>query len=84
MRKLALSILLCAALFAGTGLYAAPRPNIVIIFADDLGWSDLGCYGGEIPPPNIDALAQGGLRFTRFYNNVVCGPSRAKRGDERR
>ncbi|MCF7784840.1 MAG: arylsulfatase [Prosthecobacter sp.] len=56
---------------------AASPPNIVLILADDLGWSDLGCYGGEIPTPNIDALAQGGLRFTQFYNNAVCGPSRA-------
>jgi arylsulfatase A-like enzyme len=53
------------------------QPNIVLILADDLGWSDLGCYGGEIPTPNLDALANGGLRFTQFYNNAVCGPSRA-------
>lgn len=56
---------------------ADTRPNIVLILADDLGWSDLGCYGGEIPTPNLDALAAGGLRFTQFYNNAVCGPSRA-------
>lgn len=56
---------------------AAERPNIVLVLADDLGWSDVGCYGGEIPTPNIDALAAGGLRFTQFYNNAVCGPSRA-------
>ncbi|EPR68857.1 arylsulfatase [Cyclobacterium qasimii] len=55
----------------------AKVPNIVLIFADDLGWSDLGCYGGEIPTPNLDALAADGLRFTQFYNNSVCGPSRA-------
>ncbi len=55
---------------------AAERPNIVVILADDLGWSDIGCYGSEIPTPNIDALAAGGLRFTQFYNNSVCGPSR--------
>ncbi|GIX03810.1 MAG: hypothetical protein KatS3mg113_0816 [Planctomycetaceae bacterium] len=53
------------------------RPNIVLILADDLGWSDLGCYGGEIPTPHIDSLAQRGLRFTQFYNNAVCGPTRA-------
>ena len=52
-------------------------PNIVLILADDLGWSDAGCYGGEIPTPNIDSLAAGGLRFTQIYNNAVCGPSRA-------
>ena len=58
-------------------LTAAPRPNIVLILADDMGWSDIGCYGGEIPTPNIDRLAAGGLRFTQFYNNSICGPSRA-------
>ncbi len=55
----------------------APRPNIVVVLADDLGWSDLGCYGGEIPTPNIDTLAASGMRFRQFYNNAVCGPSRA-------
>ena len=53
------------------------RPNFVIIMADDMGWSDIGCYGGEIDTPHIDSLAAGGLRFTRFYNNAVCGPTRA-------
>src|SRR6188472_4534548 len=55
----------------------AERPNIVLILADDLGYSDLGCYGGEIRTPNIDALAQGGLRFTQFYNGGRCCPTRA-------
>lgn len=54
-----------------------PRPNIVLIMADDMGWSDLGCYGGEIRTPVIDALAAGGLRFTRFYNSARCCPTRA-------
>ncbi len=53
------------------------RPNVVIILADDLGWSDVGCYGSEISTPNIDALAQDGLRFTQFYNSARCSPSRA-------
>lgn len=56
---------------------AAERPNIVLFLCDDLGWSDIGCYGGEIPTPNIDALAASGLRFAQFYNHAVCGPSRA-------
>ena len=56
---------------------AAPRPNVVLILADDLGWSDLGCYGGEIATPNLDALAAGGVRFTQFYNSARCCPSRA-------
>ncbi len=52
-------------------------PNMVVILADDLGYSDLGCYGGEIDTPNIDALAKGGVRFTQFYNSARCCPSRA-------
>jgi arylsulfatase len=56
---------------------AAQRPNVVVILADDLGYSDLGCYGSEIPTPNLDRLAAGGLRFTQFYNNARCCPSRA-------
>ena len=55
----------------------APRPNIILIMADDLGFSDLGCYGSEIATPNIDQLAASGLRFRQFYNNAKCGPSRA-------
>ena len=58
-------------------LSAADKPNILIILADDLGWSDLGCYGGEIRTPNLDSLAAGGLRFTQFYNCTRCCPSRA-------
>ena len=52
-------------------------PNILIILADDLGYSDLGCYGGEIATPNLDSLAENGLRFTQFYNTARCWPSRA-------
>lgn len=58
-------------------LYASNRPNILLIMVDDMGWSDLGCYGGEIDTPHIDSLAQEGLRFTQFYNNSVCGATRA-------
>ena len=54
-----------------------PRPNIVVILADDLGYSDIGCYGGEIETPNIDSLASGGVRFTNFYNCARCCPTRA-------
>ena len=53
------------------------RPNILVILNDDMGYSDLGCYGGEIDTPNLDALAAGGLRFTDFYNTPRCSPSRA-------
>ena len=55
---------------------AAQRPNIVLIMADDLGFSDLGCYGSSIETPNLDALAAGGLRFTQFYNTGKCQTSR--------
>ena len=53
------------------------RPNIIVVLADDLGYSDLGCYGSEIATPNLDRLAAGGLRFTQFYNVGRCCPSRA-------
>jgi arylsulfatase len=56
---------------------AARRPNIILILADDVGYSDLGCYGGEIHTPHLDKLARGGLRFTQFYNAARCCPSRA-------
>lgn len=73
--------LFLAGLLAGSQVLCAAepasRPNVVVILADDLGWSDLGCYGGEIPTPHLDKLAAGGLRFRQFYNNAVCGPSRA-------
>ena len=53
------------------------RPNIIVVMADDMGFSDLGCYGGEIKTPTIDRLAKEGVRFSQFYNCNVCGPSRA-------
>ncbi len=69
-------VLLCA--FAGVGFGDKPqRPNIVLILADDLGFSDLGCYGGEIRTPNLDRLAREGKRFTQFYNCAVCVTTRA-------
>src|SRR5439155_3968212 len=58
-------------------LLAANRPNVVVILSDDMGYSDLGCYGGEIRTPNLDALAANGLRFTQFYNTARCCPTRA-------
>jgi len=54
-----------------------PRPNIIVILTDDMGFSDLGCYGSEIHTPNLDALAARGLRFTQFYNTARCCPTRA-------
>jgi arylsulfatase len=72
--KSILTLLACLALL-GTQSFAAP-PNVVIILADDLGFSDLGCYGGEIATPNLDSLAKNGVRFTQFYNTARCWPSR--------
>ena len=74
-----LSALLLLALGAfGVSQGAPPgRPNFVFILADDLGFSDIGCYGSEIATPNLDRLAANGLRFTSFYNTARCWPSRA-------
>jgi arylsulfatase len=71
------SFLSCLAFFAWVcSLSAAARPNILFILADDMGYSDLGCYGGEIATPNLDRLAANGLRFTQFYNTARCWPTR--------
>src|SRR6478736_2231796 len=56
---------------------SSTRPNVIIILADDMGYSDVGCYGGEIRTPNIDRLAADGVRFTQFYNMARCCPTRA-------
>jgi len=70
MRPFILLVALCPWLFAA-------QPNIIVIMCDDVGYSDIGCYGGEIETPNLDALAKGGLRFTQFYNTARCCPTRA-------
>ena len=62
---------------ARQGRSGPARPNIVVILADDMGFSDLGCYGGEIETPHLDRLASRGLRFTQFYNSARCCPTRA-------
>jgi arylsulfatase len=66
-----------AMVISGVGVACAARPNIVIIVCDDMGFSDIGCYGGEIDTPNLDRLAAGGLRFTDFHNNAKCSETRA-------
>ena len=66
-----LGLAICSTVTAGRdGASASPasHPNIVIIMVDDMGFSDVGCYGGEIETPNIDSLASNGLRFKQFYN----------------
>lgn len=68
--------LLISCLFGLSLAAAADKPNVIFILADDLGYSDLGCYGGEIQTPNLDGLAKNGLRFTQFYNTARCWPSR--------
>lgn len=70
-----LLLALCSAVTAGSSL-AAEKPSVLLIVADDLGFSDLGCYGGEIDTPNLNALADSGLRFTQFYNTARCWPTR--------
>ncbi len=68
-----------AAILACNSISAAPspRPNIILIMSDDMGFSDIGCYGSEINTPNLDGLAKNGLRFTQFYNTARCCPTRA-------
>jgi arylsulfatase A-like enzyme len=66
-----------AVLAVAASTAAAPRPNVLIILADDMGFSDLGCYGGEMHTPTLDALATDGLRYTQFYNTARCWPTRA-------
>jgi arylsulfatase A-like enzyme len=62
---------------AGAGEPESQRPNILLILVDDMGFSDIGCYGSEIHTPNVDQLAAGGLRFMQFYNTARCCPTRA-------
>jgi arylsulfatase len=69
-------VALAALFLAPAAGVCAPRPNVVLILADDMGFSDAGCYGGEIATPNLDALAKNGLRFTQFYNTARCWPTR--------
>lgn len=68
-----------ASLAAAPAAGAAParRPNIIVILADDMGFSDIGCFGSEIETPNLDRLARGGVRFTQMYNTARCCPTRA-------
>jgi arylsulfatase A-like enzyme len=74
-----ITFIICCFLAASAHARAAQpqRPNFLVIVADDLGFSDLGCYGGEIATPNLDSLAAGGLRYTQFYNTARCWPTRA-------
>ena len=83
MLRITFMLVAASLLPVGTGVTSAAdvttraRPNILLILADDVGFSDIGCYGGEIKTPNLDAMAAEGLRFTQFYNCSRCCPSRA-------
>ena len=70
-------ILFHLSLFFPICIFGQNRPNVIIVMADDMGWSDIGCYGSEIETPNLDRLAKNGLRFTQFYNTGRCCPTRA-------
>lgn len=76
MMRVFLAVLIASYLSSPT-LQANDRPNIVLIVVDDMGFSDLGCFGGEVSTPNLDQLASGGLRFTQFYNCAKCETTRA-------
>src|SRR5688572_19864978 len=80
LRVLPITLLVVGVVLLGisAAVAAAPaRPNVVVILSDDMGYSDAGCFGGEIDTPNLDRLAAGGLRFTQFYNTSRCCPTRA-------
>ena len=81
MIKSSIIILANAILFAFAGCATDKqengKPNIILIMSDDMGYSDIGCYGGVINTPVLDGLAKNGLRFTQFYNTARCCPTRA-------
>lgn len=60
-----------------TTMAQTKKPNVMVILTDDMGYSDISCFGSEIKTPNIDRLASNGLRFTHFYNTSRCSPTRA-------
>ena len=74
-----LKYFLCLLLVLGFSLYSFgnDRPNMIVILADDLGYSDIGCFGGEIETPNLDRLAAEGVNFARSYGCTACSPARS-------
>jgi arylsulfatase len=74
---LLMAISLAAPALTASGIAENARPNIVVVLVDDVGFSDIGCYGSEIPTPNLGRLAASGVRFTQFYNTARCSPTRA-------
>src|SRR5207302_5137881 len=77
MTRILLALLAVFALLPTAQAGDAKKPNIIVVLADDLGFSDIGCYGAEIATPNLDRLAAKGIRFTQFYNTGRCCPTRA-------
>ncbi len=75
--KLTLLLIFCSIALWCQDKSSNIQPNILVILVDDMGYSDIGCYGSEIPTPNIDKLAKEGVKFTKFYNSARCAPSRA-------
>ena len=81
MKLLLLSLFILSFIVVTNSLESAPdrtRPNIILIMVDDMGYSDIGCYGGEVTTPNLDKIASDGLRFTQFYNTAKCHTTRAE------
>ncbi|MFN3166666.1 MAG: arylsulfatase [Phycisphaeraceae bacterium] len=76
IRTLLMLVVACCAFHHGVFAEENARPNILVVMVDDMGFSDVGCFGGEIRTPNLDALADNGLRFTQFYNTAKCHSSR--------
>ena len=72
-----MALLLIVTTVSATELDTSKSPNILLVLVDDMGYSDLGCYGGEINTPTIDSLASKGLRYSQFYNSARCTPTRA-------
>ena len=77
IRSSVVAVVLLLAAVCSSPLRADSPPNIVLIVADDLGYSDLGAFGSEIPTPNLDALAGSGMMLTQFYTSMTCSPTRA-------
>jgi arylsulfatase len=76
-RTLPVCLLIVASSIPASVVAAPPRPNVIVILSDDMGFSDIGCYGGEISTPALDRLAAAGVRFQSFYNTARCCPTRA-------
>ena len=76
-KKIALPVALLSTIPAVAGAAKDNRPNIIVILVDDMGYSDLQCYGGEVQTPNLNSLAENGIRFTNFYNTARSCPTRA-------